>query len=472
MKDRINIITLIIWLVFIPVSCIGPGTGGEDISYDLHISNPLDGYEVPLGNTIALTVEPDEELGGLGEAQVKFFLDGTEIQTTPMDNEDIALFRNNFGFLWNVSGINPGSHTLKAEIILDNRIVARDEIRINVVPARWEKIDLSPILGESNYYIRDMYLLDEHTGWICGYWGSSYFLLRTDDRGATWQMVNNHLNLKRIAFYNNQIGVAISNTDKVYKTFNGGRSYILVTDPSSGINLFNHAYDVAFGTSSNEYFVTTPYDLGDDPVYIYRMGLAQNNVLQSTLIVNEQINYGTFSLRFHGRDALISNMEHYQNNMQYVWISHDGGQTWNNAEIAPPEAWNGGRNNYIVNNGDISGNLVWLCGGDTRDFLEGFAAVSTDGGHTWNIKALAHKLSFFTGALNDIAIAENGRVYAVTYTSQYLPALYYTMDNGNNWYPVYEVSQSQDEGVYKVDFKGNNFGLVIGESMLFRYIGQ
>jgi len=443
---------------------------GEDLQYSLKITNPIDNYEVALGSKVTLCIEPDEHMSYY-DYDKHFYIDGQEINVTQLSEYDVWLAYNNYPFEWNVTGLTLGTHTLKVEMVNEGTIEARDEITINIVNPRWEEVDISALTGGDNYYINDVFLLNDHTGWISG--GNANgdkFLLKTTDKGATWQLVNNALLIEKIAFYDENTGVAIEDYgNSVYKTFDGGVTYTLVTDPATGASLFGSAMDVSFSQTAGEYQVTAK-DI-NDLKKVFRVHLNDNTIIQYTDVMPNS-NMLLYEMKYDGSNGLIYGMVEPSTDLQYIQFSTDNGHSWQGIAIPAPSDWMGGNNNFEVQGGDIAGNKIWLCGGDNSDYLDAFSAVSNDGGNTWQILGEEEKLAFDTEAFLDVAIAGND-AYTVNYAAQYYPAMYYSNDDGANWRPLYEITtNNEDQHVTVIDFKGNDFGIATGERILYRYIGN
>ncbi len=442
----------------------------ENLQYNLKITNPIDNYDVALGSKVTLCIEPDENMS-YGDFEKHFYIDNQEINLNEIDIFDIDnIYYNNYAFEWNVSGLSPGSHTLKVEMVNGGTVEAREEITINIVNPKWEEIDITALTGGNNYYINDVFLLNDQIGWIAGYNSTgSKFLLKTTDKGTTWQLVNSGLNIDKIAFYNENTGVAIDNVGKVYKTFDGGASYTLVTDPATGASLFNNAMDISFSQTAGEYQVTAR-DINDNNK-VFRVRLNDNVIIQYTDVMPDSSQL-LYEMKFDGANGLIYGMEEDATDLQYIQLTTDNGQSWQGIPIPAPTDWLGGNNHFQVEGGAIVGNNIWLTGGDNSDYLSAFSAVSNDGGATWFIKTVENKLAFDTTSLFDVAIAGSG-AYAVNFSAKYQPAMYYSNDNGNTWKPLYEVTTPADnQHVNIVAFKDNNFGIATGDGILYRYIGN
>ncbi len=440
----------------------------EDLQYSVKFTNPIDNYDVALGSKVTLCIEPDEQMSYYNYER-HFYIDNQEINLTEIDVFDIDnIYYNNYAFEWNVSGLSLGTHTLKVEMVVDETVEARDEITINIVNPQWEEVDISSLTGSDNYYINDVFQLNDNTGWIAGYNpDGSKFLLKTNNKGVDWQLVNNSLLIDKIAFYDENTGVAIDDVGKVYKTFDGGFTYTLVTEPATGASLFYSAYDIAFSQVAGEYQVTSK-DINENNE-VFRVRLNDNSILQNTGIVEDSSQL-LYQMEFDASNGLIYGMEEPSTDLQYIQLSTDNGYSWQGVAISAPSDWVGGNNNFQIEGGDISGSRIWLTGGDNTDYLSAFSAVSNDGGDTWFTKEVENKLAFDTTSLFDVAMTENG-AFAVNFSAKFQPAMYFSDDDGNTWKPLYEVTtHAEDQHVELVVFKGSNFGIATGEGILYRYV--
>ena len=471
MKKTILSILLPLILVFFSCNKDSPENDdkGEEIHYSVKITNPLNNYDIALGSKVTLCIEPDEQMSYY-DFEKHFYIDDQEINVNRLSEYDVWLVTNNYPFEWNVSGLSLGTHKLKVEMVNEGIIEARTEISINIVNPKWEEMDISGITGDNDYHVNDIFLFNEQLGWLAGYNANgSKFLLKTTDKGVTWQLVNNDLFIKKITFFDETTGVAVDRVGKVYKTFDGGASFTLVTDPVTGSSLFNNAMDVAFSQTSGEYQVTAQDINGNNK--IFRVRLNDNIILQDTEIIPGS-SMLLYEIKFDGPNGIIYGMEEPDTDLQYIQFSTDNGLSWQGVAIPAPSDWYGGNNNFQVEGGDIAGNKIWLAGGDNSDYLDAFSAVSNDGGNTWQILREEENLPFDTMSFSDVAIVNNN-AYAVNFATQYYPAMYYSENDGVLWKPLYEITtNTENQYITIIDFKGNDFGIATGNGILFRYIGN
>ncbi len=464
-----KIFILLVTVGMLSVSCKKEETGDnpieDDLQYSLKITNPIENYSIANGSKVSLSVQPDSQMS-VGSYDFHFYIDNQEVNLTPISEFDIDLFTGNYAYQWQVTGLSLGDHQIKAEYHEGNTVVARDEITVKIVAPKWEEVNLISVIASSTYVINDIFLLNDQVGWLSGYSGNGRFLLKTTDKGASWQPVNYNLDIEKITFYNETIGVAIAGVGKVYKTFDGGASFSLVTDPVTGASLFNSAMDVSFSQTAGEYQVTAK-DI-NNLKKVFRVRLNDDTILQYTDVVPDS-SMLLYEMKFDGANGLIYGMEEPATDLQYIQLSTDNGQSWQGVSIPAPSDWLGGNNSFQIEGGDISGNKIWLTGGDNTDYLSAFSAVSSDGGQSWQIKRVTDKLSFYTQSFLDVAMTSDKNAYAVNYDNTYFPAMYYSDDDGENWMPLYEVSPSAHYHIDKIAFKSNDFGIAAGENIIYRF---
>ncbi len=94
----------------------------------------------------------------------------------------------------------------------------------------------SPLFADLAYH--DIFFLDRMHGWIVGQLEEKGLLMRTADGGLTWELIIidppdvNRLELRKVLFVNEHIGwVGDYQHHKLFRTIDGGRSWILQTLP-------------------------------------------------------------------------------------------------------------------------------------------------------------------------------------------------------------------------------------------------
>jgi len=454
-----NILVVLIFSILF-YSC-GDDTAGSDENYSITITNPIEGYSIAVGSNILLTVKSEYIID-----RYKFYLDGNPITVTNAD--DSYLFLNNKGYYWDTSNVSLGNHTLKSVAIVEGDEVGSTEITIKFTPKKWEKIDLSNLLG-NDYVIGDLFLLNDNIGWISAKVNYTNYLLKTVDKGQTWQIVTNNSEFwERFAFSDESNGVGIEYyANNLYSLNDGGISLSQFYIPPYS---YTTVRSIAYTQTPNEItMIATRFS--DDRECVYRISTLDNSIIQVTPIVSNNHTSGGFNITFNQNKGVISSMVNNNGN-QYVYLTEDNGLNWHSAELSPPTDWLGGTNNYVIFTADIfDSNNIWLVGSDSTDYLDSFIYKTSNGGDSWEVIPVENKLSFSIGSFSDVVLISATEAYVTigSYTDlDILPKMYHTTDGGNHWQPVYEVASI--EYLNKIEFKGSDFGIAIGENkQLYRY---
>jgi photosystem II stability/assembly factor-like uncharacterized protein len=459
---NIKLSSIIVVLIFsiLFYSCDNDDTTGDG-NYQITITNPIEGYSIAVGSNILLTVKSEYLID-----QYEFYLDGNPISVSSADES--YLFLNNKGYYWDTSNVSLGNHTLKSVAKTDGDKVGSTEISITFTPKKWEKIDLSNLLG-NDYVVGDVFLLNDNIGWISARENYTNYILKTVDKGLTWQIITNNSEFwERFAFSDESDGVGIEYyANSLYSLNNGGTSSTQYIVPPYS---YTTARSIAYTQTPNEItMIATRFN--DDRECVYRINTLDNSIIQDIPIVPNSSTSGAFNLTFNQNIGVISSMINTNGN-EYIYLTKDNGLTWNSTELPPPTGWLGGTNNYVIYTADIfDANNIWLVGSDSTDYLDSFIYKTSDGGDSWEAIPVENKLSFSLGSFSDVVLMSATEAYATigSYTDlDILPKMYHTTDGGINWQPVYEVASI--EYLNKIEFKGTNFGIAIGENkQLYRY---
>src|SRR3989339_2118603 len=112
----------------------------------------------------------------------------------------------------------------------------------------WNKVSSIPPPYSFNYWL-DVYFLPSNPnyGWICGFSGQ---VLRTTDRGKTWAgaVVPFANQLESVHFSSTTVGYT-SGMDGIFKSTNGGVSWVDITPPNAGLLWGNYFVDPLYGVT-------------------------------------------------------------------------------------------------------------------------------------------------------------------------------------------------------------------------------
>jgi hypothetical protein len=100
-------------------------------------------------------------------------------------------------------------------------------------------INWEAVVEPGAYHFRDVFFLDSLNGFVVGglYDESSGIIMNTTDGGVTWEVQTDDLNyyLYGVHFYNVEIGMAVGQWGAIYKTIDGGRNWVLISN-STGVH--------------------------------------------------------------------------------------------------------------------------------------------------------------------------------------------------------------------------------------------
>jgi photosystem II stability/assembly factor-like uncharacterized protein len=107
-------------------------------------------------------------------------------------------------------------------------------------------VDLAPEVSNLIYNANDVYLVNEHSGWVVGSLGTMMF---TEDGGETWRgMTVNEGRLNNVSFVDSDRGWVVGKEGAIYATVNGGTIWEKV--PFSGYPPDDDFYKVQFMNDS------------------------------------------------------------------------------------------------------------------------------------------------------------------------------------------------------------------------------
>lgn len=266
---------------------------------------------------------------------------------------------------------------------------------------RWESVDNVPITYKSNYWL-DIYFLpaNQNYGWVCGFNGLT---MRTTDGGNSWSgsAVSRRFNLESIHFPTQLIGYT-SGDAGVYKTVNGGMTWMDVTPPSAitiwGLYFVDADYGIAIG------------------------GGCTTNRQQFWLTTNGGVSWSVFE-DFEPNSGLTDAIIYDKNGLGYavssglLWITNDGGKTWNIHKSSGTKLWQ----EEITHSGNsfLFPYAGTTCGGGGQN---GGMRFSVNGGDTWRDFNTGRPMfgAFLINSTTGWACGDGRSVY-------------YTSDGGANW---------------------------------------
>lgn len=228
-------------------------------------------------------------------------------------------------------------------------------------------------------------------GWACGRWGR---ILHTSDGGVTWsvQASGTDYTLTGISFLDEQTGWAVGDKGTILHTLDGGRTWNLQQSP---VDLYLMA--VCFVDRSNGWIAG-----------------------ERAHILHTQDGGQTWTVQFQGPDVILKGIsfcdpEHGWAAGEYGYIYHtcDKGVRWEHQagwlrvseETGDVDA---GTSLFAVR--ALSPSTAWVVG------MEGYAAVTKDGGHTWLERTdkipKAHLFGIWADLRGTVLLAGNGLLMA------------------------------------------------------------
>ncbi len=177
----------------------------------------------------------------------------------------------------------------------------------------WQKIENLPSGYDQNYYL-DIYFLPSNPnyGWACGF---NSKILRTTDRGKTWQGVtisNSAFHLESIHFPNQNVGYC-SGVQGIFKSIDGGANWRDISDPRMG-NLWGcYFYNENIGIAVGEGCLDN----------IQKFWRTEDGGNTWTLSTTNEINSGMTDLILYSPNGLG-----YAVGSGKLYVTYDGGRNW------------------------------------------------------------------------------------------------------------------------------------------------
>ncbi len=338
----------------------------------------------------------------------------------------------NGGINWNVKN-DLSAYSLWAITFYDS---------LNGLAAGWGGVILKTIDGGTNWELvtksvttanadlRDVFFIDDSTGWICGTDGTRLggyngMILKTTDEGNSWAklIINNTEQLNSIYFIDQQIGFAVGRGGTILRTTNGGSSWSPIN--SGTINWNNIDF-------SN---YPTGWIIGGDPLNNCRLIKTTNGGGTWNEDTSISFTKGTPEIHFTSKEAgwlEIGDLE--ASVVQQLYKTTDGGDTWKLIRWNYPDtayySWQ-----------FISDKIGWIA-----TFPNALILHTINGGENWeNYNTPESFISIsFIDSLTGWG-ASSGEIYRTT-------------DGGKTW-----TSQNADGNNFaKVNFINNKLGFAVG----------
>lgn len=251
---------------------------------------------------------------------------------------------------------------------------------------------------------------NDSVGYICGgtFFGThTTFLLRTTDRGLTWDSVNSDIfqaqMIEKIEFIDAQIGFLIVDNGNLYKTTDGGQTFAQMTLPPASAPLRIEA--VNFSGPQTGYVSSTHIMSPGD--YAYRIdkttdqGLTWNTVWTDTLVGGE-----VWTDRRMSSIHFLSNLEGFAGGANgHLLHTTDGGQNWSSSVLVSDTTFLIDIHFSDANNGFISG--IFAYGGAAKPYF-----YTADGGQTWQRHASESFYNMSFAGAAGYAVGNGSKLFA------------------------------------------------------------
>ena len=336
---------------------------------------------------------------------------------------------------------------------------------------------LTPYFKDS---MRDIFFIDETTGWVCGNAG---YIYATTDGGATWTEQTSGVtkDLQKVYFLNKNLGYIATAQGSALKTTDGGNSWV-------EYNFANLRPSVGFGYCNGLYFTndTTGFIIAGALKYFYLFKTTDGGmdwaVKDSLITTDNTIRW--YDINFYN-DSLGVIVSSKKNQQKYTT---DGGETWKLSTaivdnffsnqkavkwLTPTTIISMGEGNefngvpvpiYKSTNGGVTwakkNQSVTTCfdrvedvyfkdslngiGVGSNGFYKGFVINTTDGGETWLTSQTQYALGF-------IAVAGyNNTIYGLSPSSHIVKST----DFGTTWTLLFFTNPTSITGMYFDNDKG------------------
>jgi photosystem II stability/assembly factor-like uncharacterized protein len=292
------------------------------------------------------------------------------------------------------------------------------------------------------YEIIDIFFKDQLNGWASTYSG----VFKSTDGGITWEFESN---LPGVPFFSIQFidttnGYVAGWNGNIYKTLNGGQSWINISTSS------NFRIEQIFFTS-----VDTGWICG-----------AKINLNLDQAIYKTTNGGNTWSVQlYHANqsDGLINSIS-MMNELGFasssegqIYKTVNGGSNWDIVYQSDPDLWS-----YYLNITFLNSQIIFTTGGTVEAMISPRILISLDQGLNWSSLQKEFELDVMTGSY--FFNQNEGLLSGYGYSTPFLSAIYKTYDGGNTWLPKVTSNHFIDD----IFFINNLLGWAAGQSIILK----
>lgn len=279
------------------------------------------------------------------------------------------------------------------------------------IRGQWEQIST---IG--NFELRGVKFLNEHTGIVVGQGG----IWRSTNSGVSWTQVLNGQNMNAISFPDNNVGYAVGDSGRIYKTSDFGLNWT-----TQITNTLNNLNSISF------YNVSTGYTVGQSGI-ILRTTSGGTNWYQNVSQTTQDLNCVQAVINGNSAFAVGSNTS------EYFTSTANGGANWISTLMIPNNSLQS--LNYIPG---LNGNIICV-GGNGR------IRKTTNFGGSWTLITTS-----VTNNFNEVVFLDANTGYIVGGVSVILK----TTNSGLNWTLQSTPSSST---LLSINFINLNTGWAVG----------